>query len=502
LIRNVGSNWILILVTIAFTYVTTPFVIHRIGVDGYGTWALITALTGYLGLLVLGVPMASVRYFAQHVAEGDQASLNKAIGSCTALYLVLGGAALLVGTGLFGFFTRTYDVPVALRSDARLAFGLMVLYVSAGFVATLPGGVLNAHDAFVLRNKVGLASLLLRLGLTMGLLTFKAWLVFLPIILMACLAFDFSVSWFVIRRRYPGVRMRLADFDWAAVRRIFSFSLYVLILTAGGRLSFETDSLVIGKFQTVGSIPYFTVANSFIIYLMEFILGISQVMLPTAARLRTQGRTEELREVFLKWSKIALSLTLMAGLFLIVLGPRFIAWWIDPSFEGPAGAVLQILMVSYLVFLPVRGVALPILMGLGKAGVPTIGFLITGLVNLGLSILLVGKLGLAGVALGTAIPNVFFAFLVLSVACRELKISVMHYARYVIPRAALGAFPVLALLLWFKVGLDVRSLAGLAGSGVAMMALFAVTWVFFVYRNDPYLDLRVQLGRLRAWSRA
>ena len=62
----------------------------------------------------------------------------------------------------------------------------------------------------------------------------------------------------------------------------------------------------------------------------------------------------------------------MAGLFLIVFGPTFIGWWIDPSFEGPSGQVLQILMVSSLVFLPVRGVALPILMGLGKPKIPAI----------------------------------------------------------------------------------------------------------------------------------
>src|SRR2546430_5405409 len=85
---------------------------------------------------------------------------------------------------------------------------------------------------------------------------------------------------------------------------------------------------------------------------------------------------------------MVLPLTLAAGLFLIVLGPRFIAWWVDPSFEQPAGEVLQILMLSYLVFLPVRGVALPMLMGLGKAGLPTIGFLVTGVLNLVLSVVL------------------------------------------------------------------------------------------------------------------
>ena len=99
---------------------------------------------------------------------------------------------------------------------------------------------------------------------------------------------------------------------------------------------------------------------------MDFIIAIAAVVSPMATKLSTEGRRDELREIFLKWSKVALSLSIMAGLFLIVLGPRFIGWWIDPSFEEPSGQVLQILMVSSFMFLPVRGVALPILMGLGK----------------------------------------------------------------------------------------------------------------------------------------
>jgi len=61
--------------------------------------------------------------------------------------------------------------------------------------------------------------------------------------------------------------------------------------------------------------------------------------------------------------------------------------------------------------------------------------------------------------------------------------------------------PVVALLLWFKLQLDVRGLAALAGAGFAMALVFGVTWVFFVYRNDPYVDLRAWLPRLRAWVR-
>ncbi|HEY3280085.1 MAG TPA: oligosaccharide flippase family protein [Gemmatimonadales bacterium] len=501
MIKNIGSNWLVTVVTVAAMYFLTPFTLHKLGDAGYGTWNLVNAITGYLGLLVLGVPMASVRYFAQHAAKGDVEKLNEAIGSCTALYLLLGGIALVVGAGLYAFFTLAYDIPASLRADSRVAFGLMVLYVAVGFVALLPNGVLAAHDDFVPRNVVRLWGVLLRLALTLGLLALRASLTVLALVQLVCLVFDFALCWMLVRRRYPATRVRVADFDWGMARSIFAFSLYVLVLNAGARLSFETDSMVIGAFMDVRSIPYFTVANSFIIYLMEFLIAIAAVVMPTATRLQAQGKTADLRAIFLRWSKIALSLTMAAGLFLIVLGPRFIAWWVDPSFERPAGEVLQILMVSYIIFLPVRGVALPILMGLGKPGLPTIGFLVAGVVNLGLSIALVRPLGLAGVALGTAIPNVLFAALVFVQACRELDVSTGEFMRYVVPRATLGALPVLALLLWFKVGLDVHTLVGLGAAGIAMTLLFALTWVFFVCRNDPYIDLRSWMPRLRAWGR-
>lgn len=501
MLKSIGSNWVVTLVTIVVLYLLTPFTLHKLGAQGYGTWLLITSMNGYLGLLVLGVPMASVRYFAQHVANQDTGKLNEAIGSCTGLYLLLGLVAFVIGIGLYAFFTM-YGIPTQMHSDARSAFVVMVLFVAVGFVALLPEGILAAHGDFVPRNMVRLGSMVLRLALTIGLLSLDASLTVLALVQLGCLVFDFAVCLLLIRRRYPAIHLGLSGFDWKVVRQIFSFSLFVLVLNAGARLSFETDSMVIGAFMDVGHIPHFTIANSFIIYLMEFVVAIAAVVMPAATRLQAHGKIPELREIFLKWSKIALSLTMMAGLFLLVLGPRFIAWWVGPEFETSAGQVLQILMISYLVFLPVRGVALPILMGLGKPKLPTIGFLIAGLVNLAISIALVRPLGIAGVALGTAIPNVLFAGLVLVVACRELGTSVGEYVRYVAPRAVLGAIPVLALLLWFKVGLDVRGLVGLALAGAVMALVFGMIWVLFVYRNDPYVALPFRIPLLRASSRA
>ena len=136
MLKSVGSNWVVTALMIVVLYLLTPFTLHKLGVDGYGTWMLITSMNGYLGLLVLGVPMASVRYFAQHAAKGDSRSLNEAIGSCTGLYLLLGLIALVIGLGLYALFTL-YGIPTPRHTDARLAFA--VTRVASGQVARAKG---------------------------------------------------------------------------------------------------------------------------------------------------------------------------------------------------------------------------------------------------------------------------------------------------------------------------------------------------------------------------
>ena len=85
-------------------------------------------------------------------------------------------------------------------------------------------------------------------------------------------------------------------------------------------------------------------------------------------------------------------------------------------------------------------------------------------------------------------------------ATHAIVIGVGHYLRYVVPRATLGAIPPLALLMWFRVGVDVQNLAGLAVAGVTMLALFGLTWILFVYRDDPYV--RLPLGSLKVEVRS
>jgi O-antigen/teichoic acid export membrane protein len=504
LFKNIGTTWILNFLQIVVLMVLAPFIVHRLGQSQYGMWVVLVGFTGYLRLLILGIPLASVRYTAEHVARADTEGANRAISTCIGICLMLGVAAWIVGGVSFPFFNAFWlagehgaELAPETISGTRIAFAIVMLQVGLGFAMRLPYGIFDAHNDFVLRNAVMAGELCLRLGLTLSLLWWRPTLPSLALVQLLCMLAEFAAMLVLIKRRYPGIRLGLRHFDKTLVRSILSFSFFAMVLNVGALLAFQSDAMVIGHFLGPKEVTDFDMGNKFFDPLTQLLIAVGAVVMPMATRLKTTGDMAELQHIFLKWSKICLSIVLLVGLYLFALGPEFLGWWVGPEFVEPSGRVLQVLMLSFFFYLPVRGVALPMLMGLSKPAAPAIALLVMGAVNLIMSIVLVNSMGILGVALGTAIPNVLFAGAILLMACKELGVGLGEYLGYVTGKCLVGALVPLGLLAWFKYGMRVEGLVPLAAAGVAMVVVFALTWVLFVFNGDPYLDLGQSLSRLR-----
>jgi O-antigen/teichoic acid export membrane protein len=510
MLRNIGSNWMLALVQLVVLVQLTPVQVRALGPAAQGAWLTVASVTAVLGLLVLGVPMASVRFIAGHVARGEVERANQAIATCLGVTIGLGAAAIAVGAGLSVFFEHTYlrspawqALGPTVLAEARVAYWMVVVQVGAGFVGQLPFGILDAHHDFVARNGVKIAGLLLRLALIVGVLRRHPSLIVLGWVQLGVMLLELLVALALIRRRHPAIRFGLRGFDRGRLREILGFSVFVLLVGMGSQLAFQSDQMVINAFIGPEQGTLFDVGNKFFPPLVGIVLGIGVVVMPMATKLQAEGSTHELRHVFLKWSKVAYSIGLLVGAFLLVLAPQFIDWWMGPTFSAPSARITRVLMVAFLFFLPARGVASPLLMGLGKPVLPAIALLGMGAVNLALSLGLVRPLGIFGVAVGTAVPCVLFAVVVVAAACAEIGVPLADYLRYVIVRPTLGAaIPALVLfglqrgLHLVPVGLP-RGVAfmRLFGAGVATVAAFGAMWLVFVYRGDPYFDLAAKVDR-------
>jgi O-antigen/teichoic acid export membrane protein len=489
MLKKIASNWLVLVVTVPATYFLVPFNLRHLGQDQYGLLMLIASITGYLSLLQLGVPMASVRHLTKAIAEGDQTAVNRLVASLAGLYLGLGSVAVLLGLPLLVFYENAYVIPPSLQAQSRGAFLLVLASVGLGFIGQLPNAIMNSYQDFVRVNLLATGMVLLRVGVNVVLVLWFPSLLVLAAGQVLVGVLEATVLWTLVFTCHQEIRLRPALFSAALVRRVFGFSLYVLLLSMGTQLSFQTDAIVIGRYLNPAQIPIFLAGNNLILYLMQFLIGIASVMMPLATALQAQGRMDELRAAFFKWSKLAIALTGCAGVYLVLFGPRFVANWIGADFEEPAGSVLRILMLSYFVFLPTRGVCLPVLMGLGKVARPTVLFLIAGVLNLILSVILVQPFGLDGVAWGTTIPNVLLAGALLYLACKALEIRVLSYFATTLPKAAVGlglAFLLLASLRWVW---EPRNFVELAAAGVMTVGLFGMIWLGFVFRNDPHVPL-------------
>ena len=500
MLKHIGSNWTISALRLITMIWLTPFILGRLGTDANGVWVTIVSMTGFLSLFVMGVPMSTVKHIAEHIAREDTDKANRAIGTSAGISLCLAGVALIASGPLYLFFERGLleserwaSLDAETLKQARVAWWIVTAQVCSGFVMRLPLAIFDAHRDFITRNCLLAGAIILRVVLVLTLLSWEPTISALALCPMGVLLFEWVGALLLIRWRHKEVRFSIKSFDRSMLREIVGFSLFATLVNVGTMLAFRTDAMIIGAFGDAASVTDFDIGNKFFEPLVAAMIAVASVVLPTSTRMATQGRKEEIAGVFMKWSKVCVSISLLVGTYLLVLGPRFLAVWIGPSYEAEPGEVLRILMVSFLFYLPIRGVALPILLGLGEAKRPALGLLLMGVLNIALSIYLIRDHGIIGVAYGTAIPNILYATWILRETCRELSVDASTWCAHTLGRTLPAAvLPAAALYAILELH-PPKDLTELILAGALSTGLFALLWVKFVYRGDPDLQL---------WSRS
>jgi O-antigen/teichoic acid export membrane protein len=67
-------------------FIMTPLVLHRLGVAGYGTWAVFLAINGLTSLADLGLMGTVSKFVAEYHARQDFAALARLLNSGLALF--------------------------------------------------------------------------------------------------------------------------------------------------------------------------------------------------------------------------------------------------------------------------------------------------------------------------------------------------------------------------------------------------------------------------------
>jgi O-antigen/teichoic acid export membrane protein len=449
-----------------------PYILHHLGDAAYGAWVLIGSVLGYFGLLDLGISAAVVKMIAEDSSD-DAAAANRIVANGVFLFTILGGLAILLGMLLVPFLNRIFHVPGFLSRDMQLAYIVVLAAMGVTFPAAIFSAVLAGRQDFGTHNVIIAIHSLLNAAATVGVLRAGYGIAGMAVASMMVSLLIFAVRAVVIWRRYgiPPFNVRLLD--RSLVRRIFSFSKWLFVLNVAVQIIFQMDNVVIGVLSSVTAISFYQVALKPNSFLRSFGTQLTSVVMPAAASLRAANNESRLQRLLLESTRVSAVVLLPALIVMVAWGRDFIRMWVGPDYLSsyPTLLVLAAGVFSTLV----QGTAGNIIVTLDMHKRLAAIALVEAAVNLALSVFLIRRLGILGVALGTTVPTMLVAYgISIPYAARLVAVPVWSVYKKILTPAVLAVlFTAAAVLVNQYVAFS--NLFELAcGAGAVFAAFFAV----------------------------
>jgi len=453
--RNTAWNYGGFAINLATNLLMFPFVVHRLGDAASGVWLLVAAVTGYMGLLELGIVPSLTQTIAAALGRGEPDGASRAASSSQALLIALGILSLALFAGV-PTLVGILKIPPDLKQDAVLAFRVAIV----GFALRMPlatfQGILLGSQRQDRCNQLWIvvgvakfigAAVVLALGYGLVALVTMEMIVHL-------LAGAFQIRWVFVE--IPGLHLswRLVSLD--EVRHLLSFGTAVLAVSLCSIIIEQADRLVVASFLPIAMVTHYAAAWK--LYMLAYALTttVVQAVTPLAANLHGLSDQVELRRLFLRTTKYSTIIAWPLVSALGLAGGFLLHIWMGEAFDS-SRVVVQVLVVSFIVT-AYNHAGYSSLMGMRRVG-PLVWryFVPQAILNLVLSIYFVTRLGIVGVALGTLLPAVALEGVFLSFVLKELHVGWKEFLMRAVAPVSVPAVIAFSPLVLTYMQVDARS---------------------------------------------
>jgi O-antigen/teichoic acid export membrane protein len=456
-----ATNWLAFAATLGVSFFLTPFLIAGIGTARYDVWCVAESVLAYFTLLDMGVAACLVRYVAKHHAAGGRDPLNRIASSCLGLYTAAGLVALAVGTPVLIALTPTLEAKAGNPGDV-LPFTLLML---ANLAATLPlsvfPSVLDGLERFAAKSAVRMAFLALRTVGVVYVVSEGAGFVPLAAVFTAANLAEHAAMAGLCFRFLPGLRLHPWLIDRATLRQVRGYSIDAFLAMLAGRVTVQTGAIVVGLFLPAGQVTIFATAARLVEYAKTLLRTVTTTLTPGVSAMEATGDADGIRRLFLSTTRWVLYLVLPVNLGLWYFGKPFLVRWV-PAVGADAMAPLAVLALTLAVGVA-QSVASRMLYGLGRLRLFARLALAEAGLNLLLTLVLVVPLGVDGVAVAVAVPNLIFCAAVIAYTARLVGVGGRQYLAAWFPPLWANTVPA---TVWMLVG-DVSPTWVAIGSAIA-----------------------------------
>lgn len=495
IISNTLANGTAQFTAMAAALVFMPMLIRSFGVGEYGLYLLASSVAAYASLVDFGVGTSLVKNVAERAATGDNEGLSKYISTSLLFYvgaglvvaLILAIVAVLAGT----IFKVTPDQARLLRNM------LLVVAVSSlwAWPATTGGLVLGGLQRYTISARTALAAAIANVGVMLAVLMLHQGPLALIVGQSVVSAVAGAANVALARHAIGHVNVHPSNADFNVLKDIFSFSWVIFVLQICTVIIYQqTDRVVLGVFLGAASVTLYESAGKMQGLVTQISQFATSAVMPFAAQLDSEGRSSSLQTLFYRGTKYVMALVLPVVLGLMIFAKPIITHWLGPAFATQSTAAQVLLSYQLLAAGAVIGESILISRGHAQRRLFNAVFVVT-LGNLVLSIILVQRIGIMGVVLGTTIPwLVDFPFR-LRVALTEVEVSFWDWLKHAAGPVYLSLIATLLVALACYLTPLVNSLLGLALAGGLSVAAAWIMLVAFALTPVEKVELRSVFDR-------
>jgi O-antigen/teichoic acid export membrane protein len=421
-IRNVFFNLASQALILGTSFITTPYIVNKLGADSYGVVILLSTILGYLNFLDLGLSGALIRYLTECASVHDWERFRRILWSSLIFYAFI---SLIVVT-LFALIPsqsilHVINIPPQLHNTFTIAFLVGIAAWVIGFLILPPHAILWAYHRLDMTSFLMLISGALQPILTVTALFLGYGIVGVSI---ATLLTNVTVSTTTI---WMSTRLHRSwgkpIWDPQSLKPLFRYGGWLTLAQVVIQVVGSVDKILIGSYLSPASVGYYSISISLPLKLWIIHGAFVSSAFPLIVSLKAHSASSA--EVFHLVSRFARSILLLLSpfsLFFMFFGYTFVSAWINETYARN-GLFCIMLASVYSLISGFSNIFHALLRAWERPDLSTKVYLFTTLGYLPLLYVFIRWLGISGGALALVLFSVIELFLVLRFVQKIFKIN-------------------------------------------------------------------------------
>ena len=500
-VKNVLWSWTGVAVSLLTGLWLSPFIIKKLGDEGYGVWALVFSFVEYYWLLDFGFRSATVKYSAHYRATGENDKVNEVINTGLAYTGV--AACLLISVTLV--FAGRVQHFFQISGTYRPVFNTLVVMVGCTFalgtVFSLCSGVVEGYQRFDLTTRVWITTTALR---TMGLVAVLLMgfrLKAMAMVAIASLAAGYAYNYRNLRAVFPSLNLSFSGINASMFRRMFRYGIHTSVATISTLVLNQNTPLILAHFLPTAFVGYFLLPTRLLRYSVDMVCKVGYVTGSNAAEMAARREYDQVYRMGVYVNRYCYVLFAPAALALCLYGTELLRVWVNPEFALHSGPVVSVIAVGTTLGIAAQYNSSSVLYGLGRHQLFAYSLLAEAILSSEAAWVVIPRYGIVGAAWVVAVFMVANRGLLTSwLFCRGVERSFGAYVRGVYLRPTLAAIPALLVAWVIKLRwLPGRNWVQVLG-GMALVATIYYAAAYFIclekeHRSIPKRWIEERLGR-------